>query len=102
MSIFIGVQSVIVTESPPVSPSVVANILMTQKVKVTSGTLLSTRSRQSFIACLLRGPSDIVLQSERRNRQMRDKREMPTGTLSQDVVPTYLALRGRQDEIAKM
>jgi hypothetical protein len=33
---------------------------------------------------------------------MRDKREMPTGTLSQDVVPTYLALRGRQDEIAKM
>jgi hypothetical protein len=75
---------------------------MTQKVKVTSGTLLSTRSRQSFIACLLRGPSYIVLQSERRNRQMRDKREMPTGTLSQDVVPTYLTLRGRQDEIAKM
>src|SRR5580700_5140391 len=38
-----------VTESPPVSPRVVAAILMIQKVKVTSGTLLSTRSRVSLI-----------------------------------------------------
>jgi hypothetical protein len=30
-----------VTVSPPVSPSVVARILMTQKVSVTAGTLLS-------------------------------------------------------------
>jgi hypothetical protein len=39
-----------VTVSPPVSPSVVARILMTQKPSVTSGTLLKERSRVSFIA----------------------------------------------------
>ena len=32
---------VIVTESPPVSPSVVAAIFMIQKMSVTSGTLLN-------------------------------------------------------------
>jgi hypothetical protein len=32
------------TASPPVSPSVVARTLMTQNVRVTSGTLLSTTS----------------------------------------------------------
>ena len=37
------------TESPPVSPSVVAAIFITQKVNVTSGTLLHTRSRTSFM-----------------------------------------------------
>ena len=36
--------SVIVTASPPVSPSVVAAILMIQKPSVTSGTLLKLRS----------------------------------------------------------
>src|SRR6185436_13499059 len=37
------------TASPPVSPSVVAAILMIQKTKVTSGTLLTVRSRVSLM-----------------------------------------------------
>src|ERR1700747_565769 len=40
-----------VTESPPVSPSVVAAIFITQNVNVTSGTLLHTRSHTSFMLC---------------------------------------------------
>ena len=41
-----------VTESPPVSPSVVAAILMIQKTNVTSGTLLKPTSAFLFISCL--------------------------------------------------
>src|SRR5712671_3607665 len=51
---------VIVTVSPPVSPSVVAAILMIQKAKVTSGTLLDDSSislshsiPQGTFACLI-------------------------------------------------
>src|ERR1700742_3244620 len=40
---------VIVTVSPPVSPSVVARILMIQKPSVTAGTLLRTALSLSFI-----------------------------------------------------
>src|SRR3569832_230713 len=48
--------SVIVTESPPVSPSVVAAILMIQKMRVTSGTLLSVCSAATCcIVTSLRG-----------------------------------------------
>ena len=41
---------VIVTVSPPVSPSVVAAILMIQKLSVTSGTLLRTPSAALFMS----------------------------------------------------
>jgi hypothetical protein len=39
-----------VTVSPPVSPSVVAKILMTQKPKVTAGTLVDAGFETSFIS----------------------------------------------------
>src|SRR4029077_19637938 len=45
-------QQHMVTESPPVSPSVVAAILMIQKTKVTSGTLLKPSSEFLFISCI--------------------------------------------------
>src|SRR5579862_9887704 len=41
-----------VTASPPVSPRVVANILMIQKPSVTSGTLLGVVAWASFIGIL--------------------------------------------------
>ncbi len=40
-----------VTASPPVSPSVVAAILMIQKYRVTSGTLLNAVSAVVFMEC---------------------------------------------------
>jgi len=41
--------NVIVTESPQVSPSVVAAILITKNVKVASGTLLKVALAESFM-----------------------------------------------------
>src|ERR1700712_2938812 len=46
-----------VTASPPVSPRVVAAILMTQKSRVTSGTLLRVAPAVSSVGSLSRGPS---------------------------------------------
>ena len=45
--------SVMVTESPPVSPSVVAAIFMIQKLRVTSGTLLRVALVASSISSIL-------------------------------------------------
>jgi hypothetical protein len=60
-----------VTESPPVSPSVVAAILMVQKTNVTSGTLLG-------VAAAIRFMGDARLGFPR----SREKQESPVGKLS--------------------
>ncbi len=44
---------VIVTVSPPISPRVVAAILMTQKTRVTSGTLLIVERRLRSWPCII-------------------------------------------------
>src|SRR5271169_5483848 len=57
-----------VTVSPPVSPSVVAAILMIQKTRVTAGTLL----RASFLNASFIGVPDLLLRGWPARRGSRD------------------------------
>src|SRR6476661_6007274 len=94
-----ALSQVMVSVSPPVSPRVVARILMIQKPSVTAGTLLATCSNLLGISPPKGIPTQVFRRAEPKHRGGGEDRSNPIqcGTVFQTYTDLYPTLVGLAD-----